>query len=84
MPLVFGVVEAKRDFDVAANHFLFQQAAQLHFQRIGIGRQPEMKIEKTMIDRLERQREGEAGVGLASDLRVSRHGAKWHKVSQNT
>ena len=56
-------LQAQRDFNVAARHFFFQQAAQLHLQGIGAGRKAEVQIEKTMIDGLQRQRERHAAVG---------------------
>ena len=57
--------QAQRDFNVAARHLLFQQAAKLHLEGIGAGRKPEMKIEKAMIDGLQRQRKPHAAVGLS-------------------
>jgi hypothetical protein len=40
-----------------------------------------MQVEETMVDRLQGKCKREAGIDLSSDLRVTRHGAKWHWVS---
>ena len=49
------VFQAQGHLDVAARQFFFQQAAQLHLQRVGIRGQAEVQVEKTMVDRLQRQ-----------------------------
>ena len=57
-------LQTERDLDVAARHFFLQQAAQLHLQRVRSGRQAEMQIEKTMVDRLQRERKANPPIGL--------------------
>ena len=53
-PVRARAIQAKDHFHVAASQFLFQHPAQLHLQRVGIGGQPEVKIQKTMVHRFQR------------------------------
>jgi len=73
-------IKSQTDLDMAARQFFLQQTAQLHFQSVRVGRQPEMKIEKSMIHRFQGQHKRQAVTDLASDLRKSGHGTKRHKV----
>ena len=45
-------LEVERDLNVSSRHFFFKQAAELHLERIGSGRKPEVEIEEAMVDRL--------------------------------
>ena len=62
-----AALQAERDFDVAAGNFFFEQAAQLHFERVGARGQTKMQIEKTVVHRLQRKREGKVAVALSEE-----------------
>jgi hypothetical protein len=78
-PVCARAIQVQDHFHVAASHFLFQHPAQLHLQRVGVGRQAEVKIQKTMIHGFQRQGKRQLGIDLPFDLRESGHGAKCHK-----
>jgi hypothetical protein len=61
-----------------SRHLLLKTPPKPHFKRVSIGRQPEMKIEKTMIHRLERQGKAHLSIDLPSNLRESRHRTERH------
>src|SRR5258707_567531 len=47
---------------MATPNLLFEHAAQLHLQGIGIGRKPEMQIEEAMVHRFQGQGESDVAV----------------------
>jgi len=59
---------------VAAAKLLLEQRAQLHLQRIAAAGQPQIEIEKAMVDALERQGEGETLGNFAFNAGKTRHG----------
>src|ERR1035441_4062766 len=83
-PVRARTIKGQDDFAVPPRQFVFQHPAQLHLQCVGIGWQSKVKIEKTMIHRFERQRKSQLGMDLPSDLRESRHGAKWHRFDRKS
>ncbi len=52
-PVCARAIQVQDHFHVPPRQFVFQHAAQLHLQRVGIGWQSKVKIEKTMIHRFE-------------------------------
>jgi hypothetical protein len=67
---VIPPLQIKRDLDMAARNLLFEQPPKLHFERIGAGRQPKMEIEKAVVHRFQREREGEVTVALGGGERA--------------
>ncbi len=65
-------LQAERDLDVPAGNFLFEQPAQLHLERVGSRRQTKMQIEKTVVHRFQREREGEMSVALGRGRNAGR------------
>ncbi len=60
--LAASALQTQRDFDMPAGNLCFEQAPQLHFQRVGARGQTKMQIEKTMVHRFQREREGKLPV----------------------
>ncbi len=57
---------------MAAAHFFFEQAAQLHFERVGARGQAEMQIQKTVIDGLQGEGKGHPSIGQTGAGRCGR------------
>ena len=51
------LLQVEGQFHVPPGHFLLEQPAQLHLQRIAVGRHAEVHIEKAVVYRLQRQSE---------------------------
>ena len=68
--LAAAALQIERQLHVAAGQFLFQQAAQFHFQRIAVRRHAEVHIEKAMVHRLQRQGEAHRVLARHADSRI--------------
>ncbi len=60
---------------MSAGQIFFEQAAQFHFQRIGVGRHAEVKVEKAVIHRFQGESEAKPAISLSFRLREPGHGA---------
>ena len=57
----------------------FQNAAQIHFKRVGVRRQTKVKVEKTVVHRLDGDIERRPAAHLSLGLRETGHGAYGHQ-----
>ena len=63
--IVAAALETEGNLDVPSRHLFLEYAAELHFERVSTGWQPEVQIEETMVHRLQGKYEGELPIGAA-------------------
>ncbi len=59
--------DRQSNFQVPAQHFFLEQAAQTHLQLLGAGRHAHVQIEKPMVDALQRKIPGQKVADAAAD-----------------
>src|SRR5436305_6313622 len=69
---------------MSPRQLLLEQAPQLHFQRVTLGRHSAVEIKKPMVYSFQRERESQMSVHLTFHLRETRHRTNVHEASYSS